>query len=581
MKLKNFLLIFSFVLFYSVSIYSQIEVVIRADKDYVDYMYSMEKVNLLNYKTVSESCYAVPSLNLIHKGFPYTQAHLFINGGSFEQVGIFIDDIKFNDTQTGHYNFDFAFTSLDIENINIIKRGTSIYGSGALNGMLNIKIKDIEKDSFEFVTDYGTYNTFYSAMRASKKFEEGGLSISFEKSFSDGYHYDTDYTKETVFVTGTYLKNEIYLGYDEKEYGAYDYYTPGKNQPSREFIITRFGRINTELIENFELSAYIRTHSDIFTLNKDVTPLYQNSHLNILYGGLIKYAYHLNHDNTINFKYNWQREEIQSSRLGYHHRIKNSGLVNTFFSLFENIKTNLNLAVENYDVYKTYDFLPSVNIIYKINENLNVMPYYSYSARYPNWTELYYQDPFNRGDSSLKPERSHETGVVFNFVFDNFKINVGGLYRAGFDLIDWYKNSPSDSIWQIKNIGKIITTGFNAGSTLNLFSNILLKIDYSYLDSYFSEKYISKYGLSYLRNKISAGLEFNLFDVISSIEYVHKAYIGREDTVNNIDVSFNRKINEWLIASCSIKNALNYYFEEIKGIPAPGRSINGKIQIKF
>lgn len=578
--MKRLLILFVLILL-AFNIFSQIEIVVKPEQEITGYSYSNTEILNNNYKTISEAIYFLPYCNVLHKGFPLTQAHLFFKGGSFEQTGIFIDGLKVNDPQTGHYNFDFPWTVLDIEKTEILTRGNTIFGSGALNGSVNLKLKDITQDKFTFITDYGTYNTFYSALRAEKKFENGGISLSTEKSFSDGYHKDTDYSKETIFITGQLYDNKILLGYDEKEYGAYDYYTPGKNMPSFEYVITRFGKIVLKPLQNIEISPYIRTHSDVFTLNRDNPSYYQNNHLNILYGGTLKYNHYIDSEKNISLNYNWQREEIQSSRLGYHHRIKNAALINSDLSFYDNIKSNINLALEKYDVYENFDLLPSMNFKYIINNNIETFLYYSFSARYPNFTELYYQDPYNKGDSSLKPEKAHEIGVDFNIKYDFLLFKTGIFYKYGFDIIDWGKNSPSETIWQIKNIGKIVTTGFNLGIEIKPYDFILLKANYSYLDSYISEPYISKYGLAYLRSKIDLITELNLFDVFFILKYTHKAFTDRKETKNNIDITINKKLAEWLEISFDVENLLNVYFEEVKGIPAPSRIISGKIQVAF
>ncbi len=516
----------------------------------------------------------------MHKGFPATQAHIYIKGGSFEQTGVFLDGLRMNDPQTGHYNFDFSWTSLDIEEIDVINHGSSIFGSGALNGLCNIKLKEINKDSFKFITDYGTYNNFYSNLRAAKQFEQGGISISTKKSFSDGYHKGTDFSKDTVFLTGTFFNNSIYIGYDEKEYGAYDYYTPGKNMPSREYTITRYVNFISELIEGLKTSFYIRSHSDLFTLNNDNPSFYQNNHLNFIYGGLVKYNFYFDADKNINLQYNWQREEIQSSNLGCHHRIKNAILTNVFLTLFGNFKTNLNLSIENYDNYNNIDLLPSLNIVYNL-DNIDFLFNYSFAARYPNWTELYYQDPYNKGNSNLKLERSHEVGTGINYKFSQLLLKGDVFYREGIDLIDWGKDNLLDAFWQIKNIARIKTTGFNAGMELNLVDIFNLSAQYSYLYSYISEPYLSKHGPAYLRSKISINLEADIFKTTIGLQYNHKDYTNRDNTANLVNIIINKKISEWISISLKIENILNYYFEEIKGIPAPGRSISGRVKVEF
>ena len=577
MKRIKYVILFLFL--YSFAI-GQIEVLVTTNNDMYDFIYKKENISGINYNTISEMLISTTGLNVVHKGFPATQAHIFIKGGSFEQTGVFLDGLRINDPQTGHYNFDFPWTSLDIEKVSVINHGSSVFGSGALNGLFNIKLREINKDSFEFNTDYGTYNTFFSNLRAVKKFEQGGISISTEKSFSDGYHKGTDYSKDSVFLTGAFLKNNIYLGYEEKEYGAFDYYTPGKNMPSREYIITRYANFISEAVDGLKTSVYIRSHSDLFTLNSENPSYYQNNHLNIFYGGLLKYNFYIDTEKSIDFQYNWQREEIQSSKLGHHHRIKNSMLINGLIILFNNLKTNLNISIENYDNYKNPDILPSFGFVYEM-ENINFLLNYSYTARYPNWTELYYQDPFNKGDSDLNPERSHEIETGINYKYEKIKLSGDIFYREGIDLIDWGKDDISDVVWQIKNIARIKTTGFNAGFKLDLSDFIQSGVQYSYIDSHISEPYISKYGLAYLRSKLCIDSVINIYDFLFTLQYTHKAYTNRDDTANMVNIIINRKATEWMGVSLKIENVLNYYFEEVAGIPAPGRSISGRIKVEF
>ncbi len=561
------------------NLYADIEVIVNADKDFLD-KNSFQTV-FLSDLSIKEKIKLIPGFNAISKGFSLTQMHVSINGGSFEQTGIFIEGVKFNDPQTGHFNWDLPFTLLDIEKINLINRATTILGSGALNGLLNIKLKDIKKDSFEFLTEYGTYNTLFTGIRLTRKIQEGGFSISTEKSFSDGYHYDTDFDKQTFFISGNYKMLKAQLGYDEKKYGAFDYYTPGKNMPSFEYVITRYGKIGIDPIDGLEISSYIRTHSDRFTLNRDFPSYYQNQHLNINYGGFLKYDLYISSDKNILFKYDFSREEINSQRLGNHHRIKNTVLINTFFSFFDNLESNINLSFENYNLTDVIDLLPSFNMNYDFDDNLSLNSYYAYSARYPNFTELYYQDPYNSGNDALSPEKSHEIGIGGVYKLFNTILKLNLFYKNTFNLIEWSKENISDIKWQIRNTGENITKGINSGIEYDIFEFLKIILTYSYLDSNRSEPYIPKYGFSYLKNRIGLIIEMNIFKTLFKLEYLYKNYIERSDIANMLDLYVDKDINDWLKILLKFNNILNYYFEETKGIPAPGRIISGKVTIKF
>ncbi len=575
--LKNKFLLFLF-LFYFTNLIAQIEVVVNAENDFLD-KYSTQIIFLSD--DLKDKMNLVEGFNVICKGFPLTQVDVSVNGGSFEQTGIFIDNVKFNDPQTGHYNLDVPFTVLDIEKINYINRGTTLLGDGALNGLLNIKLKETKDNKFEFLSEYGTYNTLTTAIRLSRKIEDVGFSISTEKSFSDGYHYDTDFDKQTLFLTGNYKIIKGQIGYDEKKYGAYDYYTPYKNLPSYEYVITRYGKIEAEVIDGLKLASYIRTHSDRFTLNRDFPSYYQNQHLNMIYGGILNYDLYIDPYKNIFLKYDFVREEINSNRLGKHHKVKNSLLINGVFNFFENLNADISISFQNYNLSNFYDLLPSMNIIYNINDNLSFNTYYSYSIRYPNFTELYYSDPYNNGNDQLFAEKSNEIGISGDFKIFAASINSNIFYKNTFDLIDWSKENISDTKWQIKNIGKVVTSGCNLKIGYAIFDFLKIIASYSYLNLYRSEEYTSKYGLFYLKNKLSLISEINIFEIIFTGEYIFKNYIERYDSANIINLKIEKNINEHLKLSANIDNLLNYYFEEIKGIPAPGRIISGMVKLEF
>jgi iron complex outermembrane receptor protein len=246
----------------------------------------------------------------------------------------------------------------------------------------------------------------------------------------------------------------------------------------------------------------------------------------------------------------------------------------------ENIKANLNTAVEKYDVNSSYDIMPSAALVMKINPVFKVNAGYSASVRYPDYTELYYNDPANQGNPDLKPEKCGEYSLGADMDMEKYKFGVSAFYRMSSDLIDWGKDNISDAKWKIKNIGKVNTAGFTATTVVNLdFAE--LKLSYTYLDSYRSESFISKYGLAYLRNKLAAAVDFELLSVKVKAGYTYKNYINRKDAFHGLDITLSRKILEGVEVSLKSENTLNWYFEETPGIPAMGRMLSLRVEFEY
>jgi vitamin B12 transporter len=563
-------------LIFSTRLLAVMEIVVEAGKEdtIYDCIYGADEISLAKPQGLSDIISSAPGLNIVSRSFPMLQGDVNINGGSFEQAAIIVDGVKVNDVQTGHYNLDLPFTMLDLSEVSVLRNGNTIAGAGGLSGLVDIKTKEHDRDAASAAAEYGSYDTLYSAISTAKRLDDIVTTASVEKSSSRGYHKATDYDMTTAFLKTEFLGagyNAVSFGYAEKNYGAFDFYTPGMGMPSREYTETKFLNAVSKPFNFLEAGAYIRPHFDHFILNEDNPSYYENRHNSSDYGGDVKYKYEINDDNSVSIKYSLDREEIQSSNLGNHYRDRQEGLINGFFS-FEGLDINVNAGIEKYDVYSNYDFLPSIAASYSIIDSFKMTAAYSYAMRYPDFTELYYSDPFNSGNVGLKPEKSHEYSLNGEYNILSAVLKVGLFYKNSFDLIDWGKNAPLDPKWQIQNIGGVNAAGFDMGIKYKT-GLVDLNADYSYLDSYISQSYISKYGLAYLRNKFCAGLALSVFETRFAASYIFKNYANRQACLNNFDVSVSRKVLDWLEITIKADNVFDHYFEEIPGIPAPGRMI--------
>ena len=88
----------------------------------------------------------------------------------------------------------------------------------------------------------GQYQTKSGLFSISDKIDNLGIRLSLENQESKGFHYDTDFKKFTSTPNSSLDipdgEFNINLGYQEKEFGAYDFYTPGLGYPSKEWTKT-------------------------------------------------------------------------------------------------------------------------------------------------------------------------------------------------------------------------------------------------------------------------------------------------------------------------------------------------------
>jgi len=559
------------------------EIVVEAGKEdaVYDYIYDAEDIDLAKQNTLSEIVAGAAGLNITEKSFSILQGDVFINGGSFEQAAILIDGVKLNSLQTGHYNLDTVFTAFDVQEVSVLKNANSIAGAGGFSGLINIKTKRHKEDSLKTAAEYGTYDTFYSAFSGTKMFGDYGATFSAEKSRSLGYHKATDYNTDTEYLkleNYSFGYNAVSAGYGEKDYGAFGYYGP---VPSHEYVNTKYLNIESEPFDYLKAEAHVKSHFDHFIYNLD-TMSGQNWHTEWLYGSSAKYIYKINEENSLSAKYGFDREEILSTRLGTRSRNRHAGLLNGFFT-FDRFKANANLGIEKYDVYKNLDIIPSAGVNIDMGGGLKAAAAWSYAIRYPNYTELYYFSGSGTGstdivgNAALLPEKCQSYSLSLEYSMGSASMNAGVFYRNNFDLIDWGKDIISDP-WVSQNIGVVNTAGLNAGLEAKI-AFAKLNVDYSYLDNHESKIYIHRYPAMYLRNKLTAGLFFLVFETGLKLNYTYINYLYRSQAQNSFDLLISRKVLDWLEVTVKIDNLFDYYFEEIPGIPAPRRMISGRVDI--
>jgi iron complex outermembrane receptor protein len=529
-------------------------------------------------------------LDIKQRGPQGVQADVSIRGGSFEQTLILIDGIKLSDPQTGHHNMNLPISFSQIERIEILKgQGSRSYGANAFSGVINIIPKQNAINNLQLNLSGGENNYFNLGINGSLKSGNTNHHMSYEKSKSDGYRTNTEFDNHIFSINNSFNFSstvvKTILGYTKKDFGANSYYTtrfPNQAEKTETYLAALSAEIELDDL-NIMPKIYWRKNNDEFVLNKFDHSFYKNNHETNVYGGEIQISTNILGDLT-SFGVEYSQDQIASNNLGEHKRQTNGFFIEQKISASK----NLNFSLGGFAYYYpqiNWKFWPGIDAAYNFSDNLKIFANYGRAFRIPTYTELYYSDPITLGNFNLIPEESdnYEVGVNYDYGIVNFKTSY--FIKDGKNLIDYVLDN-SDDIWKARNFTKINTNGFELGLMFNLrnVSNDIIQrlaFDYTYLNSDKADLDLNtRYVLEHLKHDLSIKLFHSLpFAITQSwtINYEDRVTLGDHFT---IDTKLNRNFSLFNIF-ITATNLLNKSYEEIPGVPLPGRWIIGGLKLNI
>ena len=503
-------------------------------------------------ETINELLEYTSGLDVRQRGGFDIQSDISIRGGTFEQTLILLNGLKMNDPQTGHHNMNLPVTLDLLEQVEVLQGGASrIYGPNAFAGAINFRTKRTGKTMFGGRLMGGQYGLFQAAAYGALKGKKHYTILSLDHIKSNGFRYNTDFIKDNVFVQSAIHIGRSQLtvnaGFNKKDFGAQTFYSA--NFPDQfEATQTQFASVIWEgnpANENlkYTLKGSLRRNYDRFELFRESEDFYHYDN-----GLFIKendtaatwYKDHNYHRTDVrnlegNVSYNFGSFGTTSLGLDYRHEnIVSSALGNPLNETIEvprdgrgvytkgDSRDNYSAFVEhnaavgnlsfsvgllfNYNTAFGEDFMPGVDVSYKISQQWMVYGSYNKSFRFPTFTDLYYNLGGAQGSKTLKPEYSHNYEIGVKRVSNKTFLGVSIFRREGKDMIDWLEWKP-DSIYA-ENITEVNMNGFSAQFGVQNFENTkwLNRISVSYnflITEELPIDYPSLYVLDYLTHKVA------------------------------------------------------------------------------
>jgi iron complex outermembrane receptor protein len=279
-------------------------------------------------------------------------------------------------------------------------------------------------------------------------------------------------------------------------------------------------------------------------------------------------------------KAEYSLESMRSDRLGDHYRRRRS----IFLKQEKEADFGLGLqAWARIDSYNRSDDLRTagLNSRYRLSSHNTLSAGLSRNVRLPSFTELYYDDPTTSGSSGLGKEQylNYQAGLEHQ----DEVVCYGGIFflRKEDNPIDWVKHQPDDNRWQAENLADTEVFGSEAFFRLEPDKRFCLSLNYSYADKRRDNRgYLYKYGQSYLRHLAQAAAEIRsaFGEIFIASRYKKKS--GRSSWFL-AEAGFSRQLNRDLRFFLRVDNLFNQEYQEIEGIPQPGRSLEAGLRAEW
>jgi iron complex outermembrane receptor protein len=522
-----------------------------------------------------------PSVDLEERAPGGVQTDVSIRGSSFGQTLVLLNGQRLNDAQSGHHNMDIPVPVEAVSRVEVLRgSGSTMYGSDAVGGVINVIAEPPAVTEFRMRTALG--NQGINQQRASLGIAGRKLSeqVSFSRDFSSGFRPDRDY-RNLEFASTTRLATSlgttsVTAAYMDHPFGADQFYG---NFNSWENTKTWFAGLQQQFGDQTTASFSFRRHSDLFVLFRDRPEAFTNHHSDESYQAALRRRQEISASATAFYGVETLHESIVSNNLGDHSRSRGAAYAAVDFRALKRFSLSMSAREE---IYRSFSgtLNPTVSGAMWLSQRLKLRASGSRAFRVPSYTDLYYHDPGNVGNPGLKPEsaRTYEAGLDW---IPSAKVrgDLTVFERRVRDGIDYYRLSSTD-IWRALNISNLKFRG--AEAALHLTPSRTQTIDLRYTGLRGTQDTVpvgaTKYTFNYPTHSGVVQWQAN-----PRGNFVFRTRVGVLDRRSGDSYALwdvyvampHGKVHPFL----QISNLANSSYQEILGVPMPGRTVIGGVEL--
>jgi iron complex outermembrane receptor protein len=534
---------------------------------------SRDDIHRAEAQTINDVLKLATGVDVRQRGGFGVQTDISINGGTFDQITILLNDMPLTSPQTGHNAADFPVSLSDIERIEVLEGASArVFGSSAFSGAINIVTRADDKSNVRVNAEGGSFGTFggdagitWAGVTNRQRSFDLRQQLSGGYTQSDGGTKNADFKKRRGYYQGALTSKGVdfdwQAGITSQDYGANTFYSAkfaNQYEETRRYMASVGATVHpwitssNAFLAHLELRPMIYGHRDVdhyqLTRGAEGAQAGENYHRTDVYGA------------SLNINFDWiagktaigadiRKEHILSTAYGdvldesewkdihgtdrQYTREGNRTNTSLFaehniliggFTLSAGVMANKNTGLD-----EDFRFYPGIDVSYRPDNHWKVYASWNKALRVPTYTDLYTSNAAQQGDINLKPERNSTYKVGTRYRSRGFEAVVSGFYSHGTNMIDWVYETATDTKYHALNIGKLDNMGYNVTADFNLSQLLFhsapaavpvkLKVGYAYIHQKHEtehEIYRSLYALEYLRHKVVAELSHPIVSKLSA-----------------------------------------------------------------
>ena len=605
-------------------------VVIAPNKSSQSYSTVGSSVSIINKKTIEKSNNYflgetlnnnLPGMNFFRSGGYGTVSGIQLRGLPKRYSTVYIDGVKMSDPSSSDNSFYFSnIMNSSIKNVEILRGSqSSMYGSGAIGGTINIYTKDGDDQNInKFIFSGGSNDNKNLDFSVGESFNDYSYFLGFNFFNTDGIsamndepttNDDDDYSNMSIISKYKYIFNEnlyfkgnlrysdSFLKYDEVTSGRTDENNSSEDNELSYGLkfISDFKKYKNILSYNYTniqrgTKNYTNTEKDYYGYRDSINFMGEynfNLDKKLLYGLDFEF-------DKARFQKDWPTDYLTSDEAIY------SQYFDFQFRPSQNIYSTIGLRRDDHTTAGSYN-TGRVTLAYNLGNNSKIRSSYGTGLRFPTLYDYFYGTSVTNKED-LKPEKSKSFDIGYEKYFPNLNANIV-LSFFNIDYEDPLEGWQSHG-WKVKNANaKIKSKGIELASDWKFNENINFDINYNYSDTYdgadcddpnvgatscIDESMVRvprhswSAQINYLINKLSHNLNFKFSDEVRDYGNANNSFkdvILKEYYLANYNLNYN--INNYLDFNFNIENIFNEDYEQAYMYSTMDRSFNLGIKSIF
>ena len=551
-----------------------------------------EEIRLRGLRSAIDAISSSPGVTAKKNGSFGGVGSVRIRGASSSQTLVLIDGIPVNDASSpgGGYNFEYLDTS-NIDRIEVLRGSQStLWGSDAIGGVVNIYTKSADKNSINLLSEFGSFglrkiNSELGIASNSSKFlflvddtSLDGISKADKKDGNvekDGFETNSYSFKGDIDLNNIQIKGLLSYIKSDVEYDSFGFVTGVQDGDERsiteEFIgnlTIKFNLFDDKLVNTFSVnqSDISRDYftNDNLTFGADGERKLYRYQGNIGFGGFNKIAFGLEKEES----------SVNADKLS----------IDSYFFLyqFQPIKDLVISAGIRNDDNKGFNSKTTrkISAAYRVFENLSIKTSWGEGFKVPTiFQTTFFCCGAESANTNIRPEESTSYDLGFDFSLkDKFSFSLVYFKKDINDQINF-----SFGLGGYENIDFVESDGFEISVNSQISEEINLYLNYSYIDS------IDGRGQRLINIPKDSGelaLTYNSsFNLSGSLTIKYNgseiSTYGNLDSWSRADINLFYKLNNFSEVYFRVENLLNKNYQQVFGYGTPDRSGLVGVKVNF